>query len=84
MAMRIGGEIRHKYVSKRHWERLAKEIDVKAKVVTELLKEYSASIPDEAEALAEKFTRQYGGEGIVDQVVDVISKNSSAIRRHLS
>lgn len=82
MAMRIGGEIRHKYIHKRRWERLAQEIDVKAKVVIDLLKDYSASVPDKAEALAEEFTRQYGGEEIVDQVVGVIRNNSAAIGRY--
>jgi serine/threonine-protein kinase HipA len=84
MAMKIGGEIRHKYVYMRHWERFSHEIDVKAKVVIELLKEYSISVPNEAEILAEKFARQYGGEGIVDNVVNVIRLNSSAISKYLS
>jgi serine/threonine-protein kinase HipA len=81
MAMRIGGEIRHKYVHLRHWERFAQEIDVKVKVVIEVLKEYSISVPKEADALAEDFTRSHGWGEILIRVVDVICRNSTEIRK---
>jgi len=82
MSMRIGGEIRHEYVHLRHWERFAQEINVKEKLVIELLKEYSISIPNEAEALAEDFARLHGRREILDRVVDMIHRNSAAVRKY--
>ena len=82
MSMRIGGEIRHEYVHLRHWERFAQEINVKEKLVIELLKEYSISIPNEARALAEDFTRLHGRREILDRVVEMIHRNSEAVRKY--
>jgi hypothetical protein len=38
----------------------------------DLLKEYADRLPEEAQATADAFCKDYGGEMIVDQVSDVI------------
>ena len=84
MAMKIGGEIRHKYVYLRHWEKLALGIEIKQKIVIELLKEYSVKVIKEAEDFAQIFSTNYGGRAIVDDVLGVIRMNSAKIGNLLS
>jgi len=79
MSMKVGGEIRPDWVRWRHWERFARDIEVKPALVIDLLREYADRLPDEAQAVADFFCKDHGGREIVDQISDVIDANAKQI-----
>ena len=79
MSMKVGGEIHPDWVLRRHWEKFAREIEVKPSTVMDVLKEYSVKVVKEAENLSDSFCEHHGGKKIVDQVKDVIRVNTKKI-----
>jgi len=52
--------------------------------VFELLREYSVKVLKEAEDLVKIFSTSYGGQAVVDAVLEVIRKNSAKTGKLLS
>jgi len=78
--MKMGGEIRPDWVLSRHWEKFAREIEVKQTVVIDLLKEYADKLPEEAKIISKSFCKEQGGMKIVNKVLGVIHENAKSIR----
>ncbi|MGA1825208.1 MAG: type II toxin-antitoxin system HipA family toxin [bacterium] len=73
MAMKIGGENRFDWVRKRHWERLAKSIDVKPQYVIDMLVNLGERIRKEAVGLILEYEQKGLYMPIMEKISGIIS-----------
>ncbi|MDM8550795.1 type II toxin-antitoxin system HipA family toxin [Desulfobacterales bacterium HSG2] len=78
MSMKIGREGRYKWTRKRHWERFAKGIGVRPRIVFEIAESMADRLETESSDIAGAFVSQYGGEELVDKIRDTILKHTSS------
>lgn len=76
LAMKIGGENRPGWVQLRHWERMARELNVKPGMITGMLSQMAGRIVANAEDLALEFTSRHGSADIIDAIVTLIKDRS--------
>jgi len=80
IAMKIGGEYRPEWIAVRHWERLAGDIGVNTKIIHQNIKQMSGKIAVEAEVLKESFSKKYGANDGVNQIVRLIHRRVKKVR----
>jgi len=80
IAMKIGGEYRPDWIAVRHWERLAKDIGINAKMIHQNLKKMSGKIIVEAEALKAGFSKEHGENDGVNQIFRLIHSRVGKVR----
>jgi serine/threonine-protein kinase HipA len=76
MAMKIGGGRHFQFLEPKHFERFAKDMPIKYKVVKETIVTMAKNIIREAENTTEEFSDLYGENPVLKEINDVI-KNSS-------
>ena len=74
MAMKIDGENRLRWIRKRHFERFASKIDVKPKMVIDILEQMGRKLMIEGECLIKEFDEKGFDPGIIKSILSVIKK----------
>lgn len=78
-AMRVGGQWRDEWVSKKNWLQLANEAGVGAKAVLAICQELGETVPAAAEKLSKEFLPKHGGEEIIRQLIKHIGNMSKGM-----
>jgi serine/threonine-protein kinase HipA len=76
MAMRLGGERRPDRLRRKHWERLAEELEIAPRAVFGELENLTQAIENTAEALAEEFTDRYDCGDTMNAILEIIRRRS--------
>ncbi len=76
LALRLGGERRPDRLRRRHWERLAEELEIAPRAVFGELERLTRTIEKTAEALVGEFTDRYGGGETMNAILEVIRRRS--------
>lgn len=77
MAMRIGGERHPEELRRRHWERLAEELEIRPKVLLNELKGLTQEIEKGAALLADGFKGLYDCGDTISAIQEIIRQRSS-------
>lgn len=83
-AQKIGGEYRPKYITSRHWDRLAASIQVKPKYLRTLGLELCNNVDHIAAPLAEEIAQINSGAETLGQITEVIQKRAARLRSELT
>ena len=75
MAMKIGKENRFRWLQKRHWERFARENDIKKQFLFLNIKDVSKKVLKKSLSLSNSFKAEYGGDKIIDDILKIIKNN---------
>jgi serine/threonine-protein kinase HipA len=76
LALRLGGERWSDRLRRRHWERLAEELEIAPRAVFGELERLTRTIEKTAEALAGEFTERYGCGETMNAILEVIRHRS--------
>jgi serine/threonine-protein kinase HipA len=76
LALRLGGERRPERLRRRHWERLAEELEIAPRAVFGELERLTRTCEKTAEALVGEFTDRYGCGETMNAVLGVIRRPS--------
>jgi serine/threonine-protein kinase HipA len=76
LALRIGGERRPERLRKRHWEKLAEELEIAPKAVFAEISSLVRGAETTATVLAEEFTGRYGCGTTISAILEVIRRRS--------
>jgi serine/threonine-protein kinase HipA len=76
LALRLGGERRPERLRRRHWERLAEELEIAPRAVFGELERLTRTCEKTAEALVGEFTDRYGCGETMNAVLGVIRRRS--------
>jgi len=76
LAMKIGGENRPEWVMARHWERLAKEVNISPSVLKKQLSSFCEALPDRVHGTHLKFIEKYGHNQLVEAIVSAVQKRN--------
>jgi serine/threonine-protein kinase HipA len=76
LAMRLGGERRPDHLRRRHWEKLAEELEIAPRAVFGELERLTRTIEKTAEALAGEFIERHNCGVIMKAILDVIHRRS--------
>lgn len=82
-AQKIGGEYRHKFIARRHWDRLAFSIGVNQKYLNKLGLELCNKVEEIAPQLSVEIGKTYSCTKTINQVNEVIEKNAIQLRKEL-
>ena len=74
LAMKIGGENRPQWIQRRHWERLAEDIGIRAEFIMRTLHNMSAKIMQIAQNVAEEQEVKWGPASILIRIQKIISE----------
>lgn len=83
-AQKIGGEYRLRQLRRRHWERLALDIDVNPGYLRSVAVELSGQLVTLAENLAGPLGREYGGATTLDHIALAIAKRAERLHGELT
>ncbi len=78
MSMKIGRENRYKWTRKRHWERFAKGIGIRPRVVFAMAESMTERLKTESADIAGEFVSQYGEEELLGKIGDIIVRHTSS------
>ncbi len=81
MAMKIDDENRLGWFKKRHFERLAKKIDVKPVMIINLLKQVGGKLISEGEALIKSFNENGLDVLVLKNIMDVIKRQKDNLKQ---
>ena len=81
--MKIGGENRLEWVMARHWEWLAKEVNINLSVFKKQLLNFCEALPDRIQGTHLKFIEKYGHNQLVEAIVSVVQKRNVRTLKHL-
>lgn len=76
LALRLGGERRPDRLRRRHWERLAEELEIAPRAVFGELERLTRTIEKTAEALVGEFIERYGCGETMTAILEVIRRRS--------
>ncbi|MFK5925461.1 MAG: type II toxin-antitoxin system HipA family toxin [Desulfuromusa sp.] len=76
MAMRLGGERRPDRLRRKHWERLAVELEISPRAVFGELENLTQAIDKTAEALAGEFKDRYDCGDTINAILEIIRRRS--------
>lgn len=79
MAMKIGGENRIEWITKRHWERLAEDIKIKKNYLMELAKEFAKKIIQESQNLSQTWGPKQESHLLIKKIVTLILQNAKRV-----
>jgi len=79
-AQKIGGEYRWRHTSRRHWERLAADIDVNPKYLCAAGLELIERVEARAADLARDIGREHAGSATLERIVRVIAQRGQRLR----
>lgn len=79
LAMRIGGENRPAWIRHHHWERFARDVDIKPRLIQKILSETARNILSVANRLALDFEAAYGPSSIVPKILEIITGSTRHI-----
>ncbi|MGK2944940.1 MAG: type II toxin-antitoxin system HipA family toxin [Desulfuromonadales bacterium] len=74
MAMRLGGERRPYRLRRKHWERLAEELEISPRAVFGELENLTQDIEKTAEALAREFNDRYDCGDTMNSILEIIRR----------
>ena len=74
LAMKIGDENRPAWLQPRHWKRFADDVSIKQSLVLDALSNMAGDVEPISEAAAVQFIESYGGDDIVERILEVIRK----------
>lgn len=83
LAMKVGGENRTEWVSRRHWERLAGEADVSPKAILGICEQAGTAVPASAKKLSAGFIADYGASETINKIVEHLDKLGSLMLRNI-
>ena len=81
MAMKIGNENRLKWIRKRHFERLANKVDIKPKMIIDLLEQMGTRLTTKGEFLIKKFNEKSFDLKIVKSILSTIKKQKQNLQQ---
>jgi len=81
MAMKVGGENRPEWVQKRHWERLAGDLQVKPRLLLDLCREMAEKVCREAAELKGVFVAAHGRKKVITDLAALIDARSARLLR---
>jgi len=76
IAMKIGDENRPEWVMVRHWERLAREVNISPSVLKKQLSNFCEALPDGIHGTHLKFIEKYGHNQLVEAIVSAVQKRN--------
>ncbi|MBK7669927.1 MAG: type II toxin-antitoxin system HipA family toxin [bacterium] len=79
-AQKIGGEYRWRHTSRRHWERLAADIDVNSNFLCATGLELCERVEARAADLAREIGREHAGSATLERIVRVIEQRGQRLR----
>jgi serine/threonine-protein kinase HipA len=79
-AQKIGGEYRWRHTSRRHWERLAADIDVNPNFLCATGLELCQRVEARAADLAREVGREHAGSATLERIVRVIEQRGQRLR----
>lgn len=74
MAMRLGGERGPERLRRKHWDRLAEELEISSRAVFGELENLTQAIEKTAEALAEEFNDRYDCSDTMSNILEIIRR----------
>lgn len=77
LAMRIGRERHPDRIRRRHWERLAEDLEISPKPILQELKRLTSVIEQKSAFLADNFRKNEGGSETIDAIQKIIRQRSS-------
>lgn len=83
LAMKIGGEGRPQWIRRRHWERMADEVQIGRRLVLDVVGQLAASLPGLAEALEREQGGALGPSRVVTKVVALVRERCQQAEREL-
>lgn len=83
-AMKIGGENRHDWVMKRHWERLAEEAGVGTKAVLGICNDLEEALPAALEKREKEFVAKHGAKETIHEIEQLATARAKLLRERLA
>lgn len=83
-AQKIGGEYRWRQVGRRHWDRLAAEIEVNPKYLRTVGLELCRRVEARAGTLAREIGREHAGSATLEQIARVVERRVGRLRADLA
>ena len=81
MAMKIGGRYEHDKIFRRHWEQFAGVAGVKPDFVLQMLREMTASLPHQADALFAQWPQFFRERNIILKIHSMIRKHCAFVEK---
>ena len=84
LAMAVGGEVDPTQLRRKHWQALAAELGIGAKLLVDTVRELAERFPDAVSAGAAEFRARYGEKPALEQVLPKIRRQARRIMKQLA
>jgi len=83
MAMKIGRESRFDWIMERHWQQMARQLDIKFIYLQKQLREIAKTLEDSTLEIANDIIRKHNGEKTIKKIYSIINTHIKHVRTYI-